>query len=167
MVDVVAAVGWQGFTVENHYDFMNVHYGHRSKDLEDIFKELAKDESHFVEVKDASTGSTTKVYLPSPNLHALFLLRHSMQDFAAAVLTLRQVLDWAFFVEKHADEIDWEWLMGLVNAYHMTDYFNTINAICVEDLGFSSGMFKTRIQFNSTLKDRVMNDILEPSFTRA
>ena len=90
-----------------------------------------------------------------------------MQDFAAAVLTLRQVLDWAFFVEKHADEIDWEWLMGLVNAYHMTDYFNTINAICVEDLGFSSGMFKTRIQFNSTLKDRVMNDILEPSFTRA
>ncbi len=28
-----------------------------------------------------------KVYLPSPNLHALFLLKHSMSDFAAFFIT--------------------------------------------------------------------------------
>lgn len=63
---------WREFTVENHYDFIDVHHRKSSPELEKIFKELGHDDSHFVEVKDASTGSATKVYLPSPNLHALF-----------------------------------------------------------------------------------------------
>ena len=32
---------WQGFTVENHYDFVNVHVHESSRELESIFKGLA------------------------------------------------------------------------------------------------------------------------------
>lgn len=32
---------WQGFTVENHYDFVNVHEHESSRELESIFKGLA------------------------------------------------------------------------------------------------------------------------------
>lgn len=151
---------WEGFTVENHYDFMNVHYGHRSKELEVIFKELSKDDSLFVEVNGE------KVYLPSPNLHALFLLRHSLQDFAAAVLTLRQVLDWAFFIEKHTEDIDWEWLKGIIKEYNMTDFYNCLNAICVGDLGFNVKIFPS-VQFDTYLKEKVLNDIIYPAFMRS
>ena len=45
----------------------------------------------------------------------------------------------------------------------MLDFFNTINAICVGDLGFSAYIFKC-VQFNPDLKDRVLHDILEPKF---
>ena len=151
---------WNEFAVENHYDFMNVHYGHRNKELEVIFKHLAKDDSYFVEVNGE------KVYLPSPNLHALFLLRHSMQDFAAAVLTMRQVLDWAFFVEKHTKEIDWVWLKGIVREYRMTDFFNCLNGICVSDLGFDVKVFPS-VQFDPFLKEKVLNDIIQPAFARS
>lgn len=164
---------WMGFTVENHYDFENVHHHKSSVELEKVFKELGKDDSHFVEIVGASTGTATRIYLPSPNHHALLLLKNSMTDFAAFFVTLRHVLDWGFHVEKYGKEIDWEWLEGVAEQYHMTDYYNCINAICVEDLGFQlvdSLRLKVESQLKSAefrdLKERVLADILEPKFSR-
>lgn len=148
---------WYGFPVENHYDFVNVHTNKSSAKLEKIFKRLGEDYSHYVEVE----GET--VYLPSANLHALFLIRHMVSHFAAADISLRQVLDWAFFVEKHTDEVDWDWLLPLLEKYHMKNFFNLINAICVEDLEFHVGLFPA-VHYDSELKDRVLDDILNPEF---
>ena len=156
---------WMGFTVENHYDFVNVHAHKSSRELEKVFKELGQDDSHSVEVTgDASTGSATKVYLPSPNLHALFLIKHMVSHFAAAEISLRHVLDWAFFMEKHGKEVDWEWLDGMLVKYHMKDFFHLINAICVEDLGFEASIFPI-VQFQPDLKDKVLKDILYPKYS--
>lgn len=148
---------WRDFMVENHYDFVNVH-GHRSNaELEKVFKELGADDSHFVDVY----GET--VYLPSQNLHALFLIRHMVSHFAAAEISLRQVLDWAFFVKRHTKEIDWEWLFRVLDKDHMRDFFNLINAICVDDLGFAADIFP-EVRFVPELKERVLADILEPAY---
>ena len=155
---------WKGFSVENHYDFINVHSRKPNIELEKIFKELGKDDSYFVELGDASAGSATKVYLPSPNLHALFLMRHLVAHFTSVSITLRQVLDWAFFVEKHTKEIDWEWLIGVLKKYHMIEFYNTINAICVGDLGFDAIIFPS-VQFRPDLKDKVLKDILYPKYS--
>jgi len=151
---------WQGFTVENHYDFVNVHAHKSSSELEKIFKQLGQDDSHAVEVNGE------KVYLPSPNLHALFLIRHMVSHFAAAEITLRQVLDWAFFVEKHTKEVDWVWLDGMLDKFYMKEFVSCINAICVEDLGFPVDIFPTA-QFIPELKERVLEDILDPEYTAA
>lgn len=157
---------WRDFMVENHYDFVNVYAERSSAKLEKIFKELGADDSHFVEIKDTSTGSVTKVYLPSPNLHALFLMRHMVSHFAAAEISLRQVLDWAFFVVKHKDEVDWIWLLGVLDKYHMKDFFNIINAICVDDLGFVADIFP-EVRFIPELKEKVLVDILDPAYGAA
>ena len=148
---------WGEFTVENHYDFVNVHAHKSSAELEKIFKELGQDDTYFVEIKG------TKVYLPSPNLYALFLIKHMVSHFAAAEITLRQVLDWAFFVEKHTNEVDWEWLLGVLDKYHMKEFFNLINAICVYDLGFGTDLFP-EVCFLPELKERVLADILNPVY---
>ena len=151
---------WQGFMVENHYDFVNVHARKSSKELEKTFKELGADDSHSVEVMGE------KVYLPSPNLHALFLAKHMASHFTGANITLRQVLDWAFFVEKHSSQIDWEWLNRMLTDFHLKDFMNSINAICVEELGFDSKIFPS-VQFNPEIKKRVFNDIIHPKFEAA
>ena len=148
---------WGEFTVENHYDFINV-YGHKSSaELEKVFKELGNDDNYTVEVLGE------KIYLPSPNLHALFLIKHLTSHFVGANITLRQVLDWAFFVEKHTKEVDWKWVVEQLDKYHMKDFFNLINAICVDDLGFRTDIFPT-VQFLPDLKEKVLADILEPAF---
>ena len=151
---------WHGFTVENHYDFVNVHAHKSSAELEKIFKQLGQDDFHAVEVNGE------KVYLPSPNLHALFLIRHMVSHFAAAEITLRQVLDWAFFVEKHTKEVDWVWLDGMLDKFHMKEFVSCINAICVEDMGFPVNIFPS-VQFVPELKERVLEDILDPKYNAA
>lgn len=148
---------WRDFMVENHYDFVNVHAHRSSAVMEKVFKDLGQDDSHVVEVFGE------KVYLPSANLHALFLIKHMVSHFAAAEISLRQVLDWAFFVEKHTCEIDWGWLKGMIDKFSMNDFVSCINAICVEDLGFDATIFNG-VQFNHQLKDRVLNDIVSPAY---
>ena len=148
---------WRDFSVENHFDFVNVYARKSSKELEKIFKELGQDDSHSVEV------NCERVCLPSPNLHALFLVKHMISHFASECITIRQVLDWAFFVEKHTKEIDWNWLEGILNEYHMREFLNCIDAICVENLGFVPGIFPV-VQFEPNLKERILNDILSPEF---
>lgn len=149
---------FMNYLVENHYDFVNVHYGHGNDKLENVFKELAMDDSTRTEID----GQT--VYLPSANLHALFVLRHMMSHFASTGMSLRQVMDWGFLIEKHGHEIDWPWFMEVLDVYHMTGFFRCINAICVEDLGFDVSVFP-QFQFNAALKERVLNDILLPEFS--
>ena len=104
--------------------------------------------------------------MPSPNLHALFLIRHMVSHFAAAEITLRQVLDWAFYVEKYTKEVDWKWLDQMLVKYHMKEFVSCINAICVEELGFLVDIFPAA-QIVPALKERVLEDILDPKYTAA
>lgn len=149
---------WGEFTVENHYDFINIHHLKGNIELEKIFKDLGQDDRNYVEVNNE------KVYLPSPNLHALFLLKHMIAHFVGERITFRHLLDWAFFVEKHSKEIDWQWLEGVMNNFGMTTIFNIFNAICVEDFGFGAAIFPQG-QFNPSVKDRAFNEIFEPEFS--
>lgn len=147
---------WSGFMVENHYDFINVHHHKSNAVFETILKEEGKDDTHFIEV------NREKVYLPSPNLHALFLLKHACMEFAASGLNLRQLLDWAFFVKAHGAKVNWEWQLKILDEFGMKSMFNIFNAICVEDLGFQSDIFP-HLQYDAKLKDKVLSEILSPA----
>ena len=118
---------------------------------------MGMDDSHTIEINGE------KVYVPSPNMNALFLLRHAMAHFAAQGINLRQLLDWAFFAQKHTEEIDWKWLEDELKHYGMMPLYSIFNTICVEDLGFEASIFHG-VQFDSILKDRVLNEILSPEY---
>ena len=62
--------------------------------------------------------------------------------------------------------MDWEWLESMLDKYHMREFFNLINAICVENLGFPVNIFPAA-QFVPELKERVLEDILDPEYTAA
>lgn len=146
---------WREFTVENHYDFINVYHHKSNKNFEKILKDLGKDDSCTVDVLGE------KINLPSPNFHALFLLKHLTMHFAAGAIRLRMLLDWAFFVEKHGKAIHWDWLHETLESFGLTSIINVFNAICVEELGFESRIFP-QIQFSPHIKDRVIKEILSP-----
>lgn len=149
---------WDNFMVENHYDFIEIHHHKSNPGFEKILKELGNDDSYTTLVNGE------KVYLPSPNLHALFLLKHAMSHFAAEIFTFRQLLDWAFFVKKYTKEIDWPWVEQILEEYGMKKLYDVFNAICVGDLGFDVHLFPI-VQSDPTLKDRVLNEMLSPEFS--
>lgn len=148
---------WNGYVVENHYDFLIAQTIKTNTRIEPILKKMATDDTHTIEINGE------KVCLPSPNFNALFLLRHMLMHFVAIGINLRQILDWAFFVEKHTKKVDWKWLNGILEEFHMKEFFNIINAICVDDLGFNKEIFPS-IQFLPELKERVLGDILAPEY---
>lgn len=152
---------WQGFTVENHYDFVNVHHQKSNVELEKIFKELA--------FQDVSSilPHLSNIDLPSPNLHALFLIKHLASHFAADRITLRHVLDWGFFVKKQGEKVDWDWLLVELKRFGMLKLFDVVNTICVEDLGFDKGCWSKVDSWgvDANLKQRVLDDIISPEFS--
>lgn len=148
---------WGDFTVENHYDFANVRSHKQNRELEKVLKKLGEDDTSSIELYGE------KVYLPSPNLHALFLMYHMVTHFAGLGMTLRQLLDWAFFVKAHRKKVDWIWLEQVLEQYGMRGLYNIFNAICVENLSFSKSIFP-HVQYEPSLKDRVLQELLEPEY---
>ncbi|MBO4843975.1 MAG: nucleotidyltransferase family protein [Bacteroidales bacterium] len=160
---------WNGFLVENHYDFINVHHHRSNAEFERLLKELAAEENIGAEAPDRAIGSVEvkgeRVYMPSANLHTLFVLKHLMLHFASERIILRQLLDWGFHVKAHTGEIDWPWVLEVLERFGMVPAFRAFNAICVEDLGFDANIFPAeQAQCDAALKERVLNEILSPEF---
>ena len=147
---------FQGTSVENHYDFVNTKANKSSRDLEAVFKKLAVFDMPM-------TLDRGVVYLPSPTLNAIFLIRHLGQHFAGAEATLRQLLDWAFFMQHESENVDWNLVYSTLRKVGGYRLFHQINAICVDYLGFSESSFP-KIERDNALERRIIEDICAPEF---
>lgn len=148
---------FHGVAVENHYDFINTKAHRDAPRIEARLKQLAENGCMEVDVH----GS--KIYLPSANFNAIFLMRHMGQHFAGEHLNLRQVLDWGFFMCAHSKEVDWKSTIAFLKEIGLYTFFNQINAICVDHLDFSEASFPV-IDRNDGLEPRILADILHPEF---
>lgn len=148
---------FNGVSVENHYDFINTKAHHDAPKIEANLKLLAEKNCREIEIEG------TKIYFPSADFNAIFLMRHMGQHFAGEYLNLRQILDWGFFIQAHHEEIDWNDIIGLLKDMGIYTFFNQINAICVDYLGFSEKDFPT-IRRYQELEERILMDILSPEF---
>lgn len=148
---------FKGVSVENHYDFINTKAHKDAPKIEKRLKELAENNCKETYVEDS------KIYLPSADFNAIFLIRHMGQHFAGEHLNLRQVLDWGFFMRAHHNEVDWNATTDFLKEIGIYTFFNQINAICVDYLGFSESCFPT-IERDKDLEERILMDILHSEF---
>ena len=148
---------FQGVSVENHYDIVNTKVNESSRELEALFKRIATFD------KPLKMGKG-EIYLPSPTLNAIFLIRHLGQHFVGAEATLRQLLDWGFFMQHEHEKVDWELVVYMLKKVGIYRFFHQINAICVDYLGFSESSFP-QIEREEALEVRIINDILSPEFS--
>ena len=154
------------YSVENHYDFVNVHSHRSGSSVEALFKSLAEDKRRAV--RHLLPGGT-EIFLPSPDLNALFIARHCAAHFAAEKMSLRQLLDWALFVAGHHQEVDWSLFWSEAKKMGMEKFVLCVDAIAVEQLGFDASIFHTPEEYagfaarNRTLVTRVLEDILSPA----
>ena len=147
---------FQGVSVENHYDIVNTKVNESSRELEVLFKRIATFN------KPLNMGKGV-IYLPSPTLNAIFLIRHLGQHFAGAEAILRQLLDWGFFMQHEHEKVDWELVASTLRKVGIYRFFQQINAICVDYLGFSESSFP-QIEREASLERRIIEDILSPEF---
>ena len=148
---------FNGVAVENHYDFVNTKAHRDAPKIEARLKALAEKDSKEIEVQGA------RIYLPSADFNAIFLMRHMGQHFAGEHLNLRQVLDWGFFVRAHHEKVDWNKTITFLKEIGLYTFFCQINAICVDYLGFDETVFPS-VERKEGLEERILADILHPEF---
>ena len=145
---------FEGFTVENHYDIVNTKEKKSSAALDATLKRLA----------EGSQRTDEGIYLPSADFNAIFVIRHLGQHIAGERVTLRQLLDWGLFIEKHSDAIDWDFVMAYWQEIGISEFARCINRICVDSLGFDAQRFHGELSDNAALCARLLSDILHPEF---
>ncbi len=146
-----------GVMVENHFDFLNVHAHTSNREIEHILQRLATQSGETLE-----TGGC-RIFLPPANFNALFLLRHAAAHFAAVDIGLRHLLDWALFVQRYHDKIDWAQLESIARAQNMHRFLHCMNALAIDALGIAPDCFPP-FERNAALEQRVLNDMLQPEF---
>lgn len=155
---------YKGIMVENHYDFVNVHSHRSNRLIENEFKTLAlKGNEEF------TFDNGAKLLFPSPLLNCLFVARHNAIHFAAEHLNLRQLLDWALFVEKRHKDIDWNYFWTIVKKMGMEKFVLCMAFIAIRQLTFEKDIFHIPdeyIHFQKCEHDligKVLDNILHPT----
>lgn len=155
---------YKGIMVENHFDFVNVHSHNSNRWIENEFKTLAlKGNEEFI------FDNGAKLLFPSPLLNCLFIARHNAIHFAAEHLNLRQLLDWALFVEKRHKDIDWNYFWNIAKKMGMEMFILCMAFIAIRQLAFEKDVFHIPNEYedfqkcNHGLIDKVFDNILHPT----
>lgn len=155
---------YKGIMVENHYDFVNVHSHRSNRWIENEFKTLALKGN-----EEYTFDNGAKLLFPSPLLNCLFVARHNAIHFAAEHLNLRQLLDWALFVEKRHKDIDWDYFWNIVKKMGMEKFVLCMAFIAIRQLAFEKDVFHIPNEYedfqkcNHGLIDKVLDNILHPT----
>jgi len=125
-----SVIAYGGQTIENHQFFVHTREGKKSKQLNQTLCDILKD-VHF------ETLPGTQVLLPPPMFNALFLTYHAQAHFLEEGLRLKQLLDWAMFLKRDADKIDWQEFYSICERYHLRRFADVATDIAVNYLGIT------------------------------
>lgn len=139
---------FEGFVVENHKTILDVNTHKSNAHLEKVLEQLAEE-------SEESQG-IPNLFLPSAKFNSIHLLRHMANDFAAANISLRHILDWGTFVNK--SDFDWEFVRKVVTSAKMDKFLYAVNDICVDWFGFPREKFPVS-SHNPHLRDKILEEI--------
>lgn len=120
-------IHYQGELIENHQYFVHTREGKSSKRLNQVLVDSLKD-------AEFNRLPGTGALLPPPMFNALFLTYHAMTHFLEEGLKLKQVLDWAMFLKRDGDKVDWQAFYGICDKFHMRRFADVCTDIAVNYL---------------------------------
>lgn len=118
-----------GVTVEPHYKVHNYQRPSTDKAMQEMFAEVFPDKLITAEIDGY------KVNIFPPTFESVFLVSHMVNHVYEEGLGLRQVIDYAMFLDKCADKIDWLQHDESLYKMRMQRAFRIFSCICVTYLG--------------------------------
>lgn len=142
--------------VENHALIINTAIHPQLCELEEYFE---KEAENAIEM-EMGEGS---FYIPSINMNALFLAYHTASHFCKDEANIRQLCDWATFIQKNGKKIDWDFVEKLAKQSGFFKFFCCLNGIIQDYLGVASEMLPDW-ERNKDLEQNVVKSIVFPEF---
>lgn len=75
--------------------------------------------------------------MPPAQFNAFFLTYHALHHFTSEGLRMKQVLDWAMFLNSHQEDVDWDAYNDFCNRYKLDKFAAEMNYIAVHFLGIA------------------------------
>ncbi len=145
-------ISYKGETFENHQYFVHTRDGKRGKLLEKELEEaLNIDLSSFLPL-------TSYVIMPPVQWTAMFLTYHACAHFLSEGLRLKQLLDWAMFLNKHQNDIDWQHFYEFCERHHLRRFADAVTVISVDYLGVK--ITNPEISTTSKNAERILHSVL-------
>lgn len=138
-----------GQMLENHQYFVHTREGKSSKELNQVLVDQLKGDS-----SEFGLLSTTSALLPPPMFNALYLTYHAMTHFLEEGLKLKQILDWAMFLKREADKVDWTEFYRQCDKFHMRRFADVMTDIAVRYLGVNVSV---NVNVDKELTERVLH----------
>ena len=101
------------------------------------------------------------VWLPFPMFNALFLPYHCANHFAQGEASVRQICDWACFVQRYGAEVDWERVRELAVKSGYYPFYCCLNGIVKDCLGVPASYLPSW-PCDDAMMHRVLDSILAP-----
>ena len=146
---------YKGLTIENHRfftDFDNTPTGIRT---EQALSELMQEAHIYI--------GGSKLYCPSVNFNALFLLKHAQGHFMDEGIRMRHVLDWALFLKAKQQEVDWLRILPMLETTHTAQFAGLMTAIAIRHLHVDvhhEGLLALAESAEPQMVDDVLADIM-------
>lgn len=135
--------------IESHRHFVGVRENDINRRTEEILLTLA-DGAKLAE-------NETNIYLPPEDFNALFLARHSSGHFARYSIKLRDLCDWALFLEHEINNIDTASTVAHLKECGLDTWVSVITDICRTHLGLKAAL---PLESRPELCGRVFEDIM-------
>ena len=146
-----SVINYKGETFENHQFLICTRGGRRKKRLEKELESYLSRTTHFESL-------TPFVLCPPDQWLAMFLTYHSCAHFLSEGLRLKQLLDWAQFLKKKQEQINWNEFYEFCEKYHFRTFVDAATAICVNKLGLR--ILEPSITTSSPYEEMILNSML-------
>lgn len=143
-----------GVMFENHYDFVEQHSRRSARIREQHLKSLSQSGTAIEQEIDG-----VKLYIPSPNHNALFLLLHSASHFASENISIRHLIDWVMFVKSYGDTTDWDLIYKIADECGFRQFIDCQNAMCIDYLGMPADMVRSAMEDRDVVA-RAIEDVM-------
>jgi hypothetical protein len=137
--------------IENHRFIVAVRNGKKTKKLHNLLDSIARNEAR-------QAIFDTKIDMPAAMFNALFLNHHSLTHFLSEGIRLRHILDWALFLEKEQNNLDWERFYALCEEFDMRAFVDCSTALAVKVLGIK--ITNPSIVTESPYAEQVLSSII-------
>lgn len=145
-----SAIQYQNETFENHRCLVLTREGKRGKRLQKELEEA-------LAVDEWEKYPDSEICLPPIQWNAMFLTCHSFGHFMKEGLRLKQVLDWAMFIQREQDSVDWGKYYDFCDRYHLRVFAEAIIAICVHYLGVK--VYNPSISTQSDYAEMILHSV--------
>ena len=124
-------ISFLGETIENHRVMSHTRGSKKKKMMEEELRSM-------VHGKRLTTiEGCGKALMPTAQFNACFLIYHALHHFISEGLRMKQILDWALFLQKEQAHVDWQAFNSFCQRYKLDRFAAAMNYIACNHLGIA------------------------------